>query len=73
VIESRISRTGDRSLMPPYLTMDRKPSNVLWDIVCGLVVTTWSLWMSALLRQFFYVGYDEAAVVQQLRAATGAI
>lgn len=50
VIEARISRTGDSSIMPPSLNAQRKPASALWDIGLGLVVTSWSLWFTWIIR-----------------------
>ena len=54
VIEARIARTGDRSLMPSTMATNRKPINVMYDQILGLIVTTWSLWFTILLRVLFF-------------------
>ena len=49
VIESRIARTGDRSILPPDMTPDRKPANKFVDMLLGTIITTWSLWLTGIL------------------------
>ena len=51
MIESRIARTGDHSFsLPPSMNPDRKPRHYWLDLLTGTVVTTWTLWVTALLH-----------------------
>ena len=59
VIEARIARTGDKSIMPPYLNSTRKPKHIWMDMLAGTIVTTWSLWLSWLLSYLFHAEHVE--------------
>ncbi|KAJ6216726.1 hypothetical protein RDWZM_007883 [Blomia tropicalis] len=68
IIESRIERTGDRSIIPSSMSpKNRKPLNPILEYVYGILVTSWMLWGSLLLRAIFYKGdYNSSIVVAQM-------
>lgn len=65
VIEQRIARTGDVSLLPPSMSRDRKPKSGLLDSLTGLVVITWPLWVSFSVRWLVYPGAPESFYAYQ--------
>lgn len=66
VIEQRIARTGDTSLMPPSMTSDRKPKSTLLDYLTGIIFITWAMWLSFGIRWFFYPNAPESFYTSDL-------
>lgn len=54
VIEQRVARTGDTSIIPPDFNADRTPKSWLMDTVWGLFFVSWPLWVAYFLRILFY-------------------
>lgn len=54
-IEKRIVRTGDQKALPFFLDQKRKANSILMEMSKGMIVSSWSVWLTCILRCLFHV------------------